>query len=351
VQLFIIAPGEADPCEGIVAAAADTALPCSLAQAFGCLAPGSYWLFVAPTFSAVGNTECGAHYWATVDCEPCVSLTDCNGDAIFSHPIDLPTDVWTFGGADALWVTPSTTLKRYDQYSLALGDVIGGITFWGVTTQQTTFNACNNEEPMTFEIAFWNDSAGVNPDFSGGPACRDTVVLDRMATGQIYHPTLQLPGYMWTYEYPIGQCCSLQTGWVSVTGISVGTPNCRYLWGSSGGSTGGNSRLYQNGVLQPTQTFDLAFCLLPCPEPCDPVIDLTVYLTLGNGNAKLDWNAPQAGNYDVYATTNPNAPEYPNAAWIYLGTQTVAAPGDASWTDPSAFANYKRYLVVHNCDE
>lgn len=326
-----------------------TAYECSTNTASACVDAGTYYLVTGPaTFEGVA---CGSKYTANVTCGPCIIppiLDDCPAGSAFSQPIDPPDSAWTFGVSDI-----QGGLERFESFNLATGSGFDAITFWGIQTQAATFDSCD-EEPMTFIIKVFTDSSSVGPDFSTGPTCSLNVALTRTRANLIYTSgALVLPAYQWTYTFPPCQCCQLTNGWISIQSTSVGAPdNCRFLWGSSGGATGGSSLLYTNGVLQAAQTFDLSLCLAPC-FPHAPVNNLTVYLAPGNASAWLNFNAPQAGTYLIYSTTNTNADENPdNGAdpnYTLEATQFFTA-GSQSWTAPAGFTNFKKYVVTVQCE-
>lgn len=353
-------------CNSLATLAFASNAACSTNIASACLAgPGTYLIVVGPTNFT--GTACGARYQFSVACEPCVipeSVVDCAGDDLYGQRAHLSTESWGLIGSDARW-TATTSLRFYDNFTLDAGEVIGGVTFWGGHVAATTFNNCTSEDIMSFEVAFWADSSNRTPDFSTGPLCRDTVTLASVDNGQVYHSTLQIHGRYYHYEYPEGECCSLATGvqhWLSVQAVSVGSPDCRFMSLSSAsgnlsinptnGALNVRSLYTSNGTVVVDTVRNRALCLSPCPTPCFPVTNLTVYPAAGNGAAWLNFTAPQAAVYQIYSTTNPNADDDPDNgsdADYALEASVFFAAGNQSWTAPAGFANYKKFVVLGNC--
>lgn len=332
-------------CPSTIVASA-TVYECSTNVVSACVAAGDYYIITAPAQGLV-DAPCGSNYTLSVACEGCTILDDCPGASIFSQPIDHPEDDWTFGVADVVG-----DLKRFESFTLTPpATAFNAVTFWGITTATGDFSVCS-EDPLTFSIQVWSDLAGV-PDIAAGPVCNITTTLNRDPSGLVYLDVYD--GYVWTYTWPEGTCCTLSSGWISIQSTSTGTPtDCRFLWGSSGGSTAGSSLLYTAGVLQTPETFDLSMCLAPCPAPCDPVDNLRVIVGPGNVNADLHFTAPQAGTYRLYSTTVPNADDNPdNGAdpnYTVETADTFFPAGINVWTVPGGFANYKKFVVVMICD-
>jgi hypothetical protein len=332
-----------------------TQFGCSTNTVSACLAAGDYYIITAPA-QGLASAPCGSKYTLSVTCTPCDIIDACPTGSEFAQVVDLPTDSWTFGVSDAIG-----DLKRYESFALSGGIGLESVSFWGITTAATDFSVCD-EEPMTFSIQIWSDLAGA-PDTAAGPVCDITTTLSRVFSELVYSSVYN--GYVWTYNWPEGTCCELLSGWISIQGTSVGTPNnCRFLWGSSGGPTGGSSQLWTAGVRQTDPTFNLALCINACPVPCDPVPHtVTVYRNsvglVPNGYVTLRWTAPQAGTYLIYKSTNPNndgdadgpdADSLPgdDPDWVLAGSP-VLGPGAVSWDAPAGFDPYANYIVYHQC--
>lgn len=320
-----------------------TAFECSTHSVSACVPAGTYYILTGPQFD-LANAPCNSRYTLSLACEPCTIVNECPATSDFSQPVTLPTDDWTFGVSDV-----QGDLKRFESFSLAAPNAgVQSITVWAITTQAGNFDPCV-ENPMTLSIQLWQDSAGV-PRLSTGPVCNVTATLAGDPSGLIYLDVYEALAY--TYTFPEGQCCTLTNGWISVQGTGVGAPdNCRWLWGSNGTSTGGSSLLYTAGAFDPAETFNLALCVSGC-VPCDPITNLTVYNAPGNAGAWLNFTAPQAATYVIYSTTNLNADDNPdNGAdpnYVIEGSQFFAA-GSAQFSLPVGFANFKKFVVVANC--
>jgi hypothetical protein len=344
------------PCASSNVLRGGTSEPCSTGTLSACVDVGTYYLLITP--SVFTGVPCGASYEVTLTCEPCEIISACDPNAAFSQGIDTPTDDWVFGPSDI-----QSETHYFEDFSITPGTAIGSIGFWGITLMSSTFDPCS-EDPMTFEVSVYPDLAG-EPDFSAAAFCRDTVNLSGVPNGYIYHPSFLIPAYYYELTYAEGLCCSLTAGWVGVKAISAGAPDdCRFYWGSSGGSAGGSSLQYLNGVLNSTETFNLAMCINACPVPCDPVPHtVTVYRnsTAGvpHGYVTLRWTAPQAGTYLIYkstVTTNDGDADGADADalpgddtdWT-LADSPVVVQGDVSWDAPAGFDPYANYIIYHQC--
>ena len=137
-------------------------------------------------------------------------------------------------------------------------------------------------------------------------------------------------------------------GWVSVSAALQ--PGVYVAFGAFGAFSG----LPENGA---NNSYRLAVNGLCVPEPCDPVVDLAIYTqTVGNAPdaIQLFWTAPQAEDYKVWSTTNPNNDGNPNDGadidWTLEATLVGLAAGPQSWTAPAGFVGYKNYNVTSVCN-
>ncbi len=86
---------------------------------------------------------------------------------------------------------------------------------------------------------------------------------------------------------------------------------------------------------------------LTCTAMCDSAESLTIRYS--NDALALRWNAPQAGDYQIWSALA--AVEFPDAPWALETTVNAAAPGATSWVIPDGGTQTKKfYLVVHVCE-
>jgi len=140
-----------------------------------------------------------------------------NREVLFDQTLEL-TD-WSFGVSDVNSLGP---YYHADNFFDVVG-TITGVSFTGLCLSNPW--AANGEDPMTFDINFYADNAGVIGDL----VVTHEVTLDRVATG------LQFSGFdafTWTGDLPAG--VQMAEGWISIVGTSVGTPTDGWLlWGNS----------------------------------------------------------------------------------------------------------------------
>ena len=131
--------------------------------------------------------------------------------------------------------------RCYDNFS-GITDDITSIDWWGI-------NNCS-QNPMSFEISFYEDNAGS----VGNQVANYTAVVTGDPTG---YTSLSLPlnKYSLTLPSPVS---NLSTGWVSV--YANPPNNCNFYWSIS--YDGDNEVFITNSN---TTSPDLAFCLYTTP--------------------------------------------------------------------------------------
>ncbi len=151
---------------------------------------------------------------------PADAWETCPTTSIFSQPPSMPTDPWGAYTSDSFF--PYLVYENYTGVS----DPIGTVHFWGLNLlwDYDWYN-CTAEDPMTFEIIFYQDNAGV----PGAVVYSETIPIVRDATGLFYN------GWpLYHYKAVLSNSVDLAGGWISVQGVSVGIPdNCVFLWMSS----------------------------------------------------------------------------------------------------------------------
>ncbi len=185
----------------------------------------------------------------TVSAPPPDTLMDCPVGALFSQEPHLPADAWSAGTSDSGFQPENYAV--FENFS-ASGEICD-IHWWGLSLEYNAgwFDCVG--EAMAFDIIFYPDAGGL-PD-TANPACIYTNVTPTMTnTGNLYsaYP-------LYKFDLVLNPCCNLTSGWVMIQGVSVGSPDCRFLWMSS---PTGDADSYQraSGVLSLTG-YDRALCL------------------------------------------------------------------------------------------
>ena len=149
----------------------------------------------------------------------------------------------------------------YDRFWGVQGDICG--VRWTGTPQDQDGWECY-EDPMTFEIKFFEDAGGV----PGAEVCSYTETV----AGRMF-------GNYWWFEYEVElpTCCTLEEGFISIAG--TGGPDCLFGWiaAEDGEGDGTKCTWSEEGgwsCLDPSEpwAFDVNFCLLGTPYPgacCD----------------------------------------------------------------------------------
>jgi hypothetical protein len=247
---------------------------------------------------------------------------------------------WSFGVSDLNW--PEGWNKRYAPFEYS-GQYICDLHFWGLVLTPD-FTACD-ENPMTFEIAFYDDNAGV----PGNVVWMQNVTLTGTMTPFIYN------GFnAYEFELFFDPCITeipVWAAWLSIQGVSVGDPtDCVFLWASHG-DDGDGYHMIEDAEGFTSDVIDLSFCLTygeyenPCPE--DEIVVKRVGLDIGL------WGKGKSGCIrKVYSTIDPNEPAPPpGGGWVLEAQFEVPGPGTWFWVDPNpwAAALYKNYQVIHQC--
>lgn len=172
---------------------------------------------------------------------------ECPENTIFSQPASTPLDPFMSWASDIhlLW-------KVYDNLP-DLSGAICQISFWGFDWYWSDgWQECE-EDPMTFEIRFYEDDDG----YPGTLVCSRSFTPTRTPTGVIYYSDREL-NY---YEGVLDPCCEVDGGWISIYGTSyAGDPeNCTFLWLDS---QEGDDLCYQwNGSWFFVQETSMSLCL------------------------------------------------------------------------------------------
>ena len=213
---------------------------------------------------------------------------------------------------------PDITCYQYIDAS-AIFDAIG---FWGLNMIDTTgWEECGTEDPMPFQISFYEDNAGV----PGTLLYSENVTLNRFETGELVFGLFPL----YYYEATLSTAVSMTNGWISILGLTSDN-DCWFIWkGASQGEA--NPYLKWDGIEFSTGTYPLSICLggtmLPPDEwlSVDPVSGI-----VAPGNSF---------NVDViFNSIGLGVGYYTNDLHIYsndLNNPVIVVPVDMEITQPS----------------
>ncbi|MBD3232145.1 MAG: T9SS type A sorting domain-containing protein [candidate division Zixibacteria bacterium] len=167
-----------------------------------------------------------------------------------------PDDSWTFTTSD-IELGP---YKVYDNFECPDLYEIYQVQWWGLDLMYGPGWAECTEEIMDFEVAFYED----NNNEPGAVICSYDVSADRNSTGIYYGGIYELIEWSTNLDQP----CEINSGWLSIQGISAYGDTCVFLWGNS---FEGDQFAYQDqgGQLVPLD-YDLSKCLTDIvPPTCD----------------------------------------------------------------------------------
>lgn len=137
---------------------------------------------------------------------------------------------------------PSNPWICFDDFS-GLTKPVEVVHFWGFTMEWTgtLWVDCPSEYPMEFEIKFYTDVSG----FPGPEVSSYTKIIYRNPTNVFYDFGGKLYE-MYHYRFPLPSGLTISGGWMSIQGISTGTPSdCQFLWMNS---PDGNYNMYQKYI-------------------------------------------------------------------------------------------------------
>ncbi len=180
------------------------------------------------------------------------ALLECPDTSIFSHNVHLPSDAWSAATSDN---GSSQNYRVWENYTIS--GTICDIHWWGFMLEYDAgWYECY--ETAAFDIIFYPDNGSGRPDTSN-PVCSYLgVVPVQDTTGFRYHTTLQLP--LWRFDVEnLTPCCTLQSGWIMIQGVSPSSPDCWFLWQSS--ATGDGSSWQWDGSALTQTGYDRSICL------------------------------------------------------------------------------------------
>jgi hypothetical protein len=179
--------------------------------------------------------------------EECAPPPECPPGSLFAQ---TPTDA---NGAWSFYTSDNNTYPFwymcFDNF-WGLTSYVCDLHWWGLMLEPIWYD-CTSENPMTFDIAFYQDAAG----FPGAQvAAFPGISVIGVPTGLFY------AGYqMYYFNTALSPCVGLAAGWVSIQGVSTGSPDCAFLWANS--PYGDLSSYQYDGATMTQLNDDLAFCL------------------------------------------------------------------------------------------
>ncbi len=259
-------------------------------------------------------SDCGAYQLDISCCEPPPPPPECPENTLYGQPVHGPDDSWSAANSDA--APPYIVYESFWEVTAPICD----IHWWGFSLFYDFGWYLCDEDPMDFEIIFYPNAAGAYLPDVDNPVCTYNVTLNRQLVGDWGYPL-----YYWGTT--LDPCCDISDGWVSIQGTSVSTPDCYFLWMSSGTGDGNSIQLVDDAF---TDTYyDRAFCLTEEVEE-DSLLDLGD-LHVPCNYPSLPWqNMHPAGNY------NPGH-LLTNVAWL------GASISGELWADPAGHDNNNVY--------
>ncbi len=231
---------------------------------------------------------------------------------------------WSAGTSDA-----APGYLRADNFS-GLTSPITGVEFWGINWYYDNgWHASDVEDPMTFDIKFYNNAAaGYGP---GALVDSFSVTLNRTTVDSVTFSGE--PVYM--YHADLSHSVTLSEGWISIQGTSVSSPTDPwFLWSESPIGDYYSTLSTDSGSSWDIVNPDYSFALYS--ETILPPSDVTI--TISGSNSVISWTSQSGYNYNVYSDTDPYG-----SFGTLLGTVT---DGSGQYTDPVGSADKKFYKVT-----
>ncbi len=233
--------------------------------------------------------DCGGY---TIDIAESTFPDQCPSGSLQGQPPSGPDGGWNARTSDA-----ATTFSVYESFA-ALRAQIAGVTWWGFTASFDdvggTWVDCD-EDPMTFEIAFYQDDAGV----PGTEVCAYTRTSAREGTGEEYSLGGGALLDLWKYNVDLGPVCDITDGWVSIQ-ATVGDPDCRFFWLSSPVGDGKSIQFDDDTPI--LLAYDRSLCLtglvVPPGEDCYELDCPLTYFSFGKKPIPAGYLAPGSESFE-----------------------------------------------------
>ena len=203
--------------------------------------------------SGSGGDDHAWHYYSSTynnyyyDLAFCLLYEGCpEGVDVFGQPPAMPGDIYTMTSDNGM----TQQYCVYDNFS-SLSHV-GSVHFWGMQAHFDNgwYQCSPQENPMTFEINFYDDDGGT----PGALQYSFTKTLTGEPTGIILYTMYEIYEYQTQFpEIP------MHSGWISIQGVDFA--DCWYLAISS--RDGYDSHCYQwDGTTMNDRSYDMAMCLM-----------------------------------------------------------------------------------------
>ncbi|MCK4871820.1 MAG: hypothetical protein KAS72_03750 [Phycisphaerales bacterium] len=151
-------------------------------------------------------------------------------------------------------------VKHFDNFSME-GHTCA-VRFWGFMLTDMWW-VCD-ENPVTFEIAFYQNGAGGEPDTQ---VCTGIYTVTGEDTGYVYQG--DEPMSLLQFDVDLGFCCPLQEGWISIQAQTGTDPDCWFNWMESWEGMDGQSYVRDGSPWEGFVYGDYSLCLIPfAPIPC-----------------------------------------------------------------------------------
>ncbi|MBU2652121.1 MAG: T9SS type A sorting domain-containing protein [Bacteroidetes bacterium] len=162
-----------------------------------------------------------------------------------------PANSWAAFSSDANKLVPMTV---YDNFTST--ENIYGIEFFGINLKLdgSSYQPCNNEDPMDFLIKFYEDDAGT----PGAEIASFSPTIERIETNVLYTYNAGIAP-LFHYRYYLTDPVVLNEGWVSVQATSISSPDCIFFWMSS---PEGDGIAYQSDGIAMILIEDVSFAIL-----------------------------------------------------------------------------------------
>jgi len=189
---------------------------------------------------------------------------------------------------------------------------------------------CDSEDPMGFDISFYEDDAGQPGNLVKTFSCD----INRVETDIIYD---EINGHMlYLYRYKFPDPVNMQNGWVSVEGNSQYTPDCLFWWMNS--RDGDFSSYEWDGTNLMHLTTDMTFSLEGGWQPTIPE-NLNANLNDNTGVVDLDWQF------------NPNDKAFQYFK-IYRDGNEIGVSLTEDYTDNlTGYGTYEYYVTAYYDEE
>ncbi len=233
--------------------------------------------------------DCGDY---TIDMDVSTIVDSCPSGSLQGQPPSGPDGPWNAETSDA-----ATTFVAYESFA-ALRASISDVTWWGFDARfddvAGIWVECD-DDPMTFEIAFYVDAGGV----PGTEVCSYTKTPVREDTGEDY---LEGGGSLldlWKYNVNLDPVCDIADGWVLIK-ATVGDPDCSFHWLSSPVGNGVSLQLDDGTPL--LYEYDRSLCLsglfVPEGDDCYELDCALTYFSFGGNPIPAEFLAPGSEPFD-----------------------------------------------------